>query len=57
MTAISYNPLSPFTVKVLLSSKPMPDSKVTPEALVFTKNELKMIKDLNMILLNTKDPL
>ena len=44
-------------VKFLLSSKPMPDSKVTPEALTFTKNELKMIKDLNMVLLNTKDPL
>lgn len=57
MTAISYNPLSPFTVKVLLSPKPMPDSGITPEALAFTKNELKMIKDLNMILLNTKDPL
>ncbi|MFR7852438.1 MAG: hypothetical protein ACLU5K_00160 [Christensenellales bacterium] len=57
MTAISYNPLSPFTVKVLLSPKPMPDSCVTPEALAFTKNELKMIKDLNIVLLNTKDPL
>ena len=53
MTAISYNPLSPFTVKVLLSPKPMPDSGVTPEALAFTKNELKMIKDLNIVLLNT----
>lgn len=57
MTAISYNPLSPFTVKVLLSPKPMPDSGITPEALAFTKNELKMIKDLNIVLLNTKDPL
>lgn len=57
MTCISYNPLTPFMVKFLLSSKPMPDSKVTPEALTFTKNELKMIKDLNMVLLNTKDPL
>ena len=57
MTAISYNPLSPFTVKVLLSPKPLPDSGITPEALAFTKNELKMIKDLNIVLLNTKDPL
>lgn len=37
-------------VKFLIYSKPMPDSKVTPEALTFTKNELKMIKDLNMVL-------
>ena len=44
-------------VKFLIYSKPMPDSKVTPETLTFTKNELKMIKDLNMVLLNTKDPL
>ena len=46
-----------FPVKVLLSPKPMPDSGITPEALAFTKNELKMIKDLNIVLLNTKDPL
>ncbi len=57
MTAISYNPLSPFMVKVLLSPKPVPDSGITPHALSFTKNELKMIKDLNIVLLNTKDPL
>ena len=37
-------------VKFLLSSKPMPDSKLTPEALTFTKNQLKMIKDLNIVL-------
>ena len=37
-------------VKFLLYSKPMPDSKVTPEALTFTKNELKVIKDLNIAL-------
>lgn len=54
MTAISYNPLTPFMVKFLLSSRQIPDSQVTPAALAFTKDELKMIKDLNMVLLNTK---
>lgn len=37
-------------VKFLIYSKPMPDSKVTPEALAFTKNELKVIKDSNIAL-------
>ena len=37
-------------VKFLLSAKPMPDSKVTPEALAFTKNELNVIKDSNIAL-------
>ncbi len=54
MTAISYNPLTPFMVKFLLSSRQIPDARVTPSALAFTKDELKMIKDLNMVLLNTK---
>lgn len=56
MFGISYNPITPFALKFLLSRTPLPDSEITKEALVLTKNELKMIKNLNMMLLNTQAP-
>ena len=56
MFGISYNPITPFALKFLLSTSQIPDSALTKEELTLTKNELKMIKNLNMMLLNTQAP-
>lgn len=51
MFGISYQPISPFALKFLLSIKPLPASELTPERLLITKSELKIMKTLNMMLL------
>ncbi|MDR1915961.1 MAG: helix-turn-helix domain-containing protein [Synergistaceae bacterium] len=54
MFGISYKPIAPFALKFLLSTMPLPMGKITPEALSFTNSEIKMIKKLNMLLLDTE---
>ena len=56
MFGISYNPITPFALKFLLSSNPVDEKTLLPEDLTLTKSELKMIKNLNMMLLNTQEP-
>lgn len=56
MFGISYNPITPFGLKFMLSTTYIPDSSLSMEDLTLTKNELKMIKNLNMMLLNTREP-
>lgn len=56
MFGISYNPITPFALKFMLSVNQIPDSKLDPADLELTKSELKMIKNLNMMLLNTQEP-
>ena len=56
MFGISYNPITPFALKFLISANQIPSSQLQPEDLVLTKSELKMIKNLNMMLLNTQEP-
>ena len=56
MFGISYNPITPFSLKFLISTNQIPNSRLQPEDLVLTKSELKMIKNLNMMLLNTQEP-
>jgi Predicted transcriptional regulators len=52
MFGISYNPIAPFALKFLLSNKPLPDEEITFERLSITSNEIKIMKNLNMMLLN-----
>lgn len=52
MFGISYNPIAPFALKFILSTKELPDEELTIEELSFTNNELKTMKNLNMMLLN-----
>lgn len=56
MFGISYNPITPFALKFLLSVNQIPDARLDPADLELTKSELKMIKNLNMMLLNTQEP-
>ena len=56
MFGISYNPITPFSLKFLISTNQIPNSKLQVEDLELTKSELKMIKNLNMMLLNTQEP-
>lgn len=56
MFGISYNPITPFALKFLLSTHPLEESELQAEDLTLTKSELKMIKNLNMMLLNTQEP-
>jgi len=56
MFGISYNPITPFALKFLLSNNPILPADLHPEDLTLTKNELKMLKNLNMMLLNTQEP-
>ena len=56
MFGISYNPITPFALKFLLSNTPIPPAELQAEDLILTKNELKMLKNLNMMLLNTQEP-
>ena len=53
---ISYNPISPHARKFLLATTRIPDQKLNKDELVFSKNELKQVKDLNMMILNTMEP-
>ena len=52
MFGISYNPIAPFALKFLLSTKTLPEQELTAELLSFTHNELKLMKSLNMMLLS-----
>ena len=56
MFGISYNPITPFALKFLLSSNPVDEKALLAENLTLSKSELKMIKNLNMMLLNTQEP-
>ena len=56
MFGISYNPITPFGLKFLLSLKEIADSRLTLDDLILSKSELKMMKNLNMMLLNTRVP-
>ena len=56
MFGISYNPITPFALKFLLSSNPVDEKTLLAEDLTLSKSELKMIKNLNMMLLNTQEP-
>ncbi len=56
MFGISYNPITPFALKFLMSTSPIPPAELRQEDLVLTKSELKMLKNLNMMLLNTQEP-
>ena len=56
MYGISYNPITPFALKFLISINQIPNSELKPEDLELTKSELKTIKNLNMMLLNTQEP-
>ena len=56
MSAISFNPITPFAIKCLLSPVQMPDVMLKKELLTFSKDDVKAIKKLNMLLLNTDAP-
>ena len=52
---ISYNPISPHARKFLVSTTRILDENLSKDKLVFTKDELKQLKDLNMFILNTME--
>ena len=56
MMGISYNPITPFTLKFVLSKTPKAESSLTKERIGLQKEELKALKTLNMILLNNMIP-
>ena len=56
MMGISYNPITPFALKFLLSPNPLTDSAIDMDDLVLMKDDIKRIKNLNMMLLNTQEP-
>jgi len=56
MSAISFNPITPLALKCLLSPVQMPDVMLKKELLTFSKDDIKAIKKLNMLLLNTDAP-
>lgn len=56
MMGISYNPITPFTLKFTLSKTPLAESLLTRENIGLQKSELKFIKTLNMLLLNNIIP-
>ncbi|MGN0791436.1 MAG: helix-turn-helix domain-containing protein [Christensenellales bacterium] len=56
MSAISFNPITPFAIKCLLSPVQMPDVMLNKEMLTLNKDDIKTIKKLNMLLLNTDAP-
>lgn len=52
MFGISYKPIAPFARKVLISSVPIPEKDLSKELMTLSSAELKMMKNLNMMLLN-----
>lgn len=56
MLAISYNPIVPLALKFLVMPEPLAKSEITKEKLSFNKDELKLVKDMNMMLLKTSWP-
>lgn len=53
MLALSFNPITPFGVKCLLSPMELPEVVLKKDDLILSKDELKEFKRLNMLLLNT----
>ena len=53
MMALSFNPITPFAVKCLLSPMELPEVVLKKEDLVMSKDDMKEFKRLNMLLLNT----
>ncbi len=56
MSAISFNPITPFAIKCLLSPVQIPDVMLNKEMLTLGKDDIKTVKKLNMLLLNTDAP-
>lgn len=56
MLAISYNPIAPLAVKFLISPTQLPQDRVQAEKLKLSKEEIKYIKDTNMLLLRSPWP-
>lgn len=52
---LSYNPISPHVRKFMVSTTKVADNKLDKDQLVFTKMEIKKIKDMNMMILNNLD--
>ena len=55
MFGISFNPISPFGVKFLVSNEDLSESELAKKEIRLTKSELKIIKDMNFMLLNTQE--
>jgi len=56
MLAISFNPITPFAIKCLLSPVKLPDVMLQKEELMLDKEDIKTFRKLNMMLLNTDSP-
>ncbi len=52
MFGISYNPVAPFSLKFLLSTRILTNAEINVDDLFITKEELKTLKHYNMMLLN-----
>ncbi|MCI5595482.1 MAG: helix-turn-helix domain-containing protein [Lachnospiraceae bacterium] len=52
MSGISYQPIAPFTLKFLLTPRPLADSELSLQDLLITRDEIKTLKYYNMMLLN-----
>ncbi|MDO4553889.1 MAG: helix-turn-helix transcriptional regulator [Lachnospiraceae bacterium] len=52
MSGISYQPIAPFTLKFLLTPRPLKDSELSLQDLIITREEIKALKHYNMMLLN-----
>lgn len=53
MMALSFNPITPFAVKCLLSPMELPEVVLKKDDLILSKDEIKEFRRLNMLLLNT----
>lgn len=51
MFGISYKPIAPFALKFLISSVPLKANEISIDDLVITSSEIKIMKKLNMMLL------
>lgn len=54
MTGVSYNPITPSVIKCLFSMHPLVDKESHKESMMISKNEIKMIKNMNMLFLDAK---
>ena len=52
MFGISYRPIAPFALKFLLSTAPLNENELLEENLMITQDEIKIMKQMNMMLLN-----
>lgn len=55
MFGISYKPIAPFSRKFLISNGPLKECELSLDKLMLTPEELKTMKNLNMMLLNECD--